>query len=639
MQFDPEKIYELSDENQHFAKWRVIYICTCGETKTEFSDIGYENHSYNSDGICACGANKEHHHSWEMLYSPETIYEYVNDQYHLAKWEIYYKCTDCGEIEVRYSEIGNQNHEYNESSICICGNLKQPEIIDEIPDQGHICEPGEVIHWYGIYGYVSNTQHYQHHVTLTKCAICQKELSRTNVIEYVDHEFKDGECIRCGALLSTENNDYTEVAKERINNVDKCIDMVGLALKNNDINLYQFDELLFSGKDKTPLEDVRKSYEDVLTGNLNLGDVPREKYIYYPLEHSFANGIKDKLTSLGYTQLVSSMSGSDNDWNSVVAYYQAVNGLEVSGYLDYDTIMKVNNDSNGNKKFTSKSAIAQDSALVMITQENDNFYYTVIVPAATESLYGNYYDGKVNLAGVVGEIIVGELPIAGTIADLRDVWHDIDDWEWSWKHVGQTAVDAVGLIPIIGCLKYSDEVSAAFKGGTKLTGAAAEVSSALLKNSNNADEIIDATKTILKHSDDYPEFLKYSDEAAEALKDVSKIVVKESGSYTSAAEVIAYHKKFGKLPGNFVTKEVAIASGWKKEIGNLAEVLPGKSIGGNIYKNGSKALPDSLNRVWYEADLEYVKDFRGKLRLLYSNDGLYYLSNHYLDFVPVNIPW
>ncbi len=81
--------------------------------------------------------------------------------------------------------------------------------------------------------------------------------------------------------------------------------------------------------------------------------------------------------------------------------------------------------------------------------------------------------------------------------------------------------------------------------------------------------------------------------------------------------------------------------GWKSEKGNLADVLPGKSIGGDIYANKPNVktgaqLPDAIGRVWYEADINYTSGYRGNDRLLYSNDGLFYkTSDHYESFIKI----
>ncbi|MGH0668912.1 ribonuclease domain-containing protein [Bacillus paranthracis] len=105
---------------------------------------------------------------------------------------------------------------------------------------------------------------------------------------------------------------------------------------------------------------------------------------------------------------------------------------------------------------------------------------------------------------------------------------------------------------------------------------------------------------------------------------------------TGFDEVAQYIKQNKKLPDNFITKQQAEALGWDRKKGNLHEVAPGKSIGGNVYYNNERLLPSAPNRTWYEADINYSSGYRGNDRILYSNDGLVYkTSDHYKTFIEV----
>lgn len=95
-------------------------------------------------------------------------------------------------------------------------------------------------------------------------------------------------------------------------------------------------------------------------------------------------------------------------------------------------------------------------------------------------------------------------------------------------------------------------------------------------------------------------------------------------------------KATGKLPSNYISKQEAIDLGWVSWQGNLNTVAPGKSIGGNVYKNRNGHLPKALGRVWYEADINYDSGFRNTHRLLFSNDGLMFVTyDHYTTFVQI----
>jgi hypothetical protein len=63
--------------------------------------------------------------------------------------------------------------------------------------------------------------------------------------------------------------------------------------------------------------------------------------------------------------------------------------------------------------------------------------------------------------------------------------------------------------------------------------------------------------------------------------------------------------------------------------GNLNEVAPDKSIGGDIWKNKKKQLPES--KTYYEVDVGYKKGYRGTERIVYSEDGKIYMINDYYE--------
>ncbi|HDK7166201.1 TPA: hypothetical protein PTV44_000003 [Clostridium botulinum] len=112
-------------------------------------------------------------------------------------------------------------------------------------------------------------------------------------------------------------------------------------------------------------------------------------------------------------------------------------------------------------------------------------------------------------------------------------------------------------------------------------------------------------------------------------KDVGKVI-------NNFDDVSSYVAKNGKLPDNFITKLEARKIGWNQKTGNLGNIAPGKSIGGDIFRNKEGLLPNTKNRVWYEADINYTSGHRGSDRILYSNDGLIYkTTDHYKTFTKI----
>ncbi len=97
--------------------------------------------------------------------------------------------------------------------------------------------------------------------------------------------------------------------------------------------------------------------------------------------------------------------------------------------------------------------------------------------------------------------------------------------------------------------------------------------------------------------------------------------------------VIVFLKENGKLPSYYITKKLARQSGWDAAAGNLCRVLPGKAIGGDIFFNREKKLPEKKGRIWQEADINYNCGNRNGQRLLFSDDGLIFATyNHYKSF-------
>jgi len=55
-----------------------------------------------------------------------------------------------------------------------------------------------------------------------------------------------------------------------------------------------------------------------------------------------------------------------------------------------------------------------------------------------------------------------------------------------------------------------------------------------------------------------------------------------------------------------------------------------------IYQNRDGHLPSAPGRIWYEADINYASGYRSAERILYSNDGLVFVTyDHYESFVEV----
>ncbi|AXH64081.1 ribonuclease domain-containing protein [Providencia huaxiensis] len=106
---------------------------------------------------------------------------------------------------------------------------------------------------------------------------------------------------------------------------------------------------------------------------------------------------------------------------------------------------------------------------------------------------------------------------------------------------------------------------------------------------------------------------------------------------TAQDNVVSFMEKYQKLPAFYMTKKQAREAGWDAKKGNLCDVLPGRAIGGDRFSNREKGLPIAQGRQWFEADINYRCGHRGADRLLYSSDGMIFVTHdHYKSFTQVN---
>ena len=111
----------------------------------------------------------------------------------------------------------------------------------------------------------------------------------------------------------------------------------------------------------------------------------------------------------------------------------------------------------------------------------------------------------------------------------------------------------------------------------------------------------------------------------------------------AANEVVESLQTTGKLPPNYVDKAQAAQQGWQpgKALNNF---VPGGQLGGDVFNNVPpvNGLPQAANRTWQEVDIglsnTMSRSNQPGTRLLYSNDGLLYITtDHYKTVTPIGI--
>ena len=145
-------------------------------------------------------------------------------------------------------------------------------------------------------------------------------------------------------------------------------------------------------------------------------------------------------------------------------------------------------------------------------------------------------------------------------------------------------------------------------------------------------------------TDDAPTAKPASKPKATAPPEEEEPFVTFGEEYSDKEHVAAYLRAFQELPPNYITKKEAQALGWVSSQGNLWEVAPGKSIGGDRFGNYEGQLPEAKGRKYFECDIDYALDqerYRGGRngkRIIFSSDGLiFFTEDHYNTFEDITL--
>ena len=155
-----------------------------------------------------------------------------------------------------------------------------------------------------------------------------------------------------------------------------------------------------------------------------------------------------------------------------------------------------------------------------------------LIRSAECIVLGNFTD-EVTVLGVAGQFAMGffdlDLP-----CDIRDIIADVRNLakadEIKWDMIAMLALDLIGVIPVIGALKYSDEIGTLFKNADKVSVVARST---------------DGTGVLAKHADEAGAWLhggkvfRYSDETAEAVASGEKLLKESQTVYESFADMMS----------------------------------------------------------------------------------------------------
>ena len=162
-----------------------------------------------------------------------------------------------------------------------------------------------------------------------------------------------------------------------------------------------------------------------------------------------------------------------------------------------------------------------------------------LIRSAECVVLGNFTD-EVTVLGVGVQIVLGNFDL-DLPCDIRDIIADVRNLaqadEIKWDMIAMLALDAIGLVPMIGALKYSDEYVTLFKNADKVSVVARST---------------DGAGVLAKHADEAGAWLhggkvfRYSDETAEAVASGEKLLKESQTVYESFADMMSpeYAKRY-----------------------------------------------------------------------------------------------
>ncbi len=412
-------------------------VCSCGKV-LGWTDMttSTTTHSFDGDVCSYCGYQREHTHKGVMCGAKITTLKSYDEKTHTYA-TAYENLCSCGEYLGLIDETtSTTDHSFKNDACTECGYQRSHT------HQGVAC--GKQLKWY------ENATADGHTLVTANEAICScgtvvGTVDRVDTFE--SHSFSNDECTKCGYNRATG---HTHVANQTANNGFTFYSYVD-ADKHHKV-VYEGDHLCSCG-----------------------AVVENGEYTTYEEAHTIQNG---KCTFC------------DAAIHEHKPDREAETGLFYS-YSDENQHVRIRVSSGSYCK--CGAFIPEDGESVTYSHEAHTFsnqkctkcgystksYGQVVVE---QSILGDFSE-DVNVGGIAGQIIVGEIPFVGFVADVRDLLAS--------ENLVDVGINLIGFIPLVGSLKYSDEVYVVVKHADDIENLI-----------DNADEIYEAAQAVLKHGDE-----------------------------------------------------------------------------------------------------------------------------------------
>ena len=220
-------------------------------------------------------------------------------------------------------------------------------------------------------------------------------------------------------------------------------------------------------------------------------------------------------------------------------------------------------------------------------------------------ILGEFTD-DVTLLGTGGQLILGFTGLDAPM-DIRDISHNFMNWEWTWSHAGITLLNGAAFFPIVGILKYGDEVALVAKSGNK-----ADEIIAVSNSVDNIEDIVDAGKKaddVVGAVGELGTWKKTNESMSEASRNYQKYI-------TGAEDGMVYNvngvKFDGFKDGVLIEAKGNYSNFVDKKSGEFTEWFTGKKVLIDQAKRQTKAANGSPVQ-WYFNDEVSMNAMKGLL--------------------------
>ena len=185
-----------------------------------------------------------------------------------------------------------------------------------------------------------------------------------------------------------------------------------------------------------------------------------------------------------------------------------VNWKKLKGYKEGDDKKNrelcklVSNAEKFDDEKTVDQAIITSSESDFDINELGKSVLDYLLKSLNQITLGNFTE-YVTLLGTIGQILLGIFDV-DILCDIRDLIADFDKLGTDEKvPIWQWGLDIIALLPVIGAVKYTDEVAVLFKQADKI---------------GNSGKHLDELDELMKHADEFSDVGKNADEAGEVSK-------------------------------------------------------------------------------------------------------------------------